>query len=580
MLFRALGIFLTLLVLCTVSFAQDTDLEFTLDVTAKTVALANIFKPNVDLSGRGLHRDVTWPQEVAAPEALEAWQKEIGFPGFYRLKYNLWEIYQLSKNKSLQNKLQANYEKIIKAVSDAGGVVILNLFGTPAGLARVLDKKCPPSDLRAFKQLIKGVIRDLSCNKKYNIWYEVWNSADLGDFFLGRHQDYLNLYRAIAEAVKELKIETKMHIPIGGPSASSWFSSPEANTIATPENSLIYELIKFCYRNHLPLDFISWHGYSTDPLAEMMSTIYKKKSIITLIRDWLSYFRFDRNTILLVDEWNFDRPGNLLPERNENSYIAASYLLSRVKNAYEAGLDNQVYFCLEDFQANKEGIERNVGVFWFDPEYSGYKGAAKATYGAFKMLANLKGQLYSQGLNDDFVGLIATRSEDSFVILIYNYIDPELFTSYLSRNIATLAASDRKVILRLVKSGKIDKIKEGSLDIQELRVSPRIKSFLFKAKELNLKAKNLAANNRALKINFKNLEGAYLYERFNVDSSCALHCKFEPQEAKEITASPDFQEALILSPYSAQMIVLKKKPPEPEVKPTETQAGQEETKPQ
>jgi hypothetical protein len=61
--------------------------------------------------------------------------------------------------------------------------------------------------LKFFKELIKNYIRELSCNKRYNIWYEVWSAPDLDDFFLGRQQEYLNLYKAVAESVKELEEE-------------------------------------------------------------------------------------------------------------------------------------------------------------------------------------------------------------------------------------------------------------------------------------------------------------------------------------------------------------------------------------
>ncbi|MDD5238664.1 MAG: hypothetical protein PHU96_06890, partial [Candidatus Omnitrophica bacterium] len=181
------------------AFSQSSeDLEFTLDINSATTTLPKIFKPNIDLSGRGFHREVDWPQTAAAKEVIEKWQKEIGFNGIFRLQYNLWEIKQLSKNKNLQHRLLVNYENIIKKVSDAGGVVILNIFGTPAGLGEVLDKKSPPWDFKAFKELVKADIRYLSCFKKYNIWYEVWNAPDLDDFFLGRRQEYFNLYRAVA----------------------------------------------------------------------------------------------------------------------------------------------------------------------------------------------------------------------------------------------------------------------------------------------------------------------------------------------------------------------------------------------
>ncbi|MGB4521451.1 MAG: hypothetical protein WBI28_05930, partial [Candidatus Omnitrophota bacterium] len=300
-------------------FAQaPDDLELVIDVNSNTIATPSIFKPNIDFSGRGLNYQPGWPQELAAQEVLETWQKDIGFGGIYRIQYNLWEIYQLAKDKEKQDKLLANYEKVIKKISEAGGTVILNIYGTPAGLGKVLDRKSPFFDFRAFKELVKSHIKNLSCDKRYNIWYEVWNAPDLDDFFLGRKQEYLNLYRAVGESIKELEIETRLHIPVGGPSTSWWFQNSGGNTILTPERSLIYELIKFCYGYRLPLDFITWHAYSTDPKAEKEVIRYNKNAI-ALVRDWLTYFHFNRDTPLVIDEWNFDSGANVLPERGENS---------------------------------------------------------------------------------------------------------------------------------------------------------------------------------------------------------------------------------------------------------------------
>jgi hypothetical protein len=546
------------------SIAQEADLEFTLDATSNTIPLPKIFKPNIDLSGRGFHRELSWPQTTAAREVLDIWQKEIGFNGLYRLQYNLWEISQLSKNRQLQDKLLKNYEEIIKSVSSAGGVVILDIFGTPAGMGRVLDKKSPPRDLKAFKGLVKNIIEDLSCKKKYNIWYEAWSAPDLDDFFLGRKQEYLNLFHAVADSIKELRAQYKIHIPLGGPSVSWWFQNPDGNTIVTPEKSLIYELIRFCYQHHLPLDFISWHGYSSFPAPEKEATIYKK-SAITLIRDWLTYFHFDCNIPLIVDEWNYDRSANVLPERNEKAYILASYIPSRIKNMYEAGLDNQVYFCLEDFQANREGVVRNVGVFTFDPEYIEYKGAPKAAYNAFKMFGKLGSNLFAAKFNDDFVGVIPTKSDEGFALIIYNYIDPEIVNNYLSGNIANLNNAERKSLLNFIKSKKLDQIMQHQLDISALRLGNKVKTLLKKTQELNDKAQNFKTAERKIKINLKNLKENYSYQRYVIDSSCSLNCKFLPVEEKDLGAGELNQETLTLSPYSVQLVILKQKPKEPEV---------------
>lgn len=546
-------------------FAQESELEFTLDTNANTTALPKVFKPNIDLSGRGFHHEGSWPQALAAKEVVALWQKDIGFGGLYRLQYNLWEINQLAKDKETQDKLLVNYEKIIEEITNAGGTVILDIFGTPAGMGKVLDKKTPPWNLKAFKELIKSAIRELSCNKRYNIWYEVWNAPDLETFFLGRKQDYFNLYRVIAESINELEEETKIHIPLGGPSVSWWFQNVDGNTNFTPERSLIYELIKFCCHRRLPLDFISWHGYSTDPQVEKEATIYKKSNV-TLIRDWLSYFNFDRNTPLIVDEWNYDRNANAIRARTDQSYICASYIPSRIKNMSEAGIDFQLYFCLEDFQNNKEGVVRNVGIFSFDTEHSEYKGGPKVSYNVLKMLAALNSDMFASKINDEFVGLIATRSQDDIAILIYNYIDPEIAKNFLSRNIATLSGAERKMLLNIIKSGQLEKIILGEVDILKLRVTSRLKALLKKAQELNEKAKKFQESNRTLKLVIKKLKENYAYSRYSINSGCSLNCPFEPVESEDITtASGSYEEVLSIEPYSVNLLVLKNKPTVPSV---------------
>ncbi|MDD4899986.1 MAG: hypothetical protein PHG68_05290, partial [Candidatus Omnitrophica bacterium] len=119
-------------------FGQENNLEFALDVNSETIPLPAIFHPNIDLSGRGFSRQSIWPQELAAPEVLDTWQKDIGFGGLFRLQYDLWEIHEFAKNKNLQNKLLANYENTLQKITDSGGIAIVDIFGTPAGLGRIL----------------------------------------------------------------------------------------------------------------------------------------------------------------------------------------------------------------------------------------------------------------------------------------------------------------------------------------------------------------------------------------------------------------------------------------------------------
>ena len=543
-------------------FAQAPDeLEFNIDLNSPVTALPKIYKPGIDLSGRGIHRDISWPQTLAAKGIIETWQAEIGFTNIYRMQYNLWEIEQLAKDKEAKDKLLDSYETVIKKISDAGGVIILDLFGTPSGLGRVLDKNSAVHNLEAYKQLVKDIIRRLSCEKKYNIWYEVWNAPDLGDFFLGESSEYLNLYRIIGETVKELRQETKIHIPLGGPSTSCWFANTQPNDILTPEGSLIYELIKYCSSYKLPLDFISWHAYSSDPQLEKQLSIYAKP-FIKLIREWLSYFHFESNLPLIIDEWNFDVSSNISPKRGKQAYVAASFIPARLKNMQDAGLDYQTYFCLEDFWGNnKDGVSRNLGVFYFDgQERSDYKGAAKASYNTFRMLNLLGNELLPVPSTDEFTGIIPTRSQDYLAVLVYNYIDPQAAMNYLSREIVDLNSAERKYIINIVKSDRIEKILSGQLDLSTLRLPIKAKSMLSNTIELNNLFGKFSTTNRKIKISFKGSKDVYLLSRYIVDNSCSRDCAFKPSDEQEVDFSQGYTETMELTPYSVQLLVFKKKP--------------------
>ncbi len=543
--------------LVTAVYAQEEVLEFNLDVKSKTTSLPEIFSPGVDLSGRGYHRRMDWPYHLAAKEVLERWEKEISFKGLYRMYWNIWEIEQVKLDKPLKKMLLDNYESIIKSISEAGGRVILTLYGSPPGMGRALDKRSPPSNLKQWKVLIKDTIRYLSCEKKYNIWYEVWSAPDTEDFFLGVKKDYLNIYRMVAEAVRELEKEKKMEIFVGGPAVTWWFQNFNGNTILTPEQSLIYELIKFCSRRKLPLDFISWHAYSTDPKVEKEITSYNK-SISRLIRDWLLYFKFDENTPLIVDEWNFDTGSNLIEERGKKSYIAASFIPPRLKSMHEAGIDYQIFFSLEDFQNNKEGIKTNRGIFYYDPEYSTYRGKAKAMYNVFLMLNSLGNQIFNLRLTDEFVGTLATKKSEDLIILIWNYIDPFLARNHISRNIALLSDKEQGTILGMINSGKFDKLLEGGLSLKDLNLGDKLKTLLKEAIELHNQAENYKDKARHIRINLSNIEGDYLYQRYSMNSSCTMDCSSLPVEEEELNINEVYQKMLELEPYSAHLIILKK----------------------
>lgn len=530
-------------------FAQTEDLNYSLDINSNTASLPKIFSSNIDLSGKGISADKTWSQTLASKELVEQWNKEISNSQIYRMQFNLWESQQLTKEE--QDKFIDNYANLIKNLNDKGAIVLLDFFGTPQGMGKVLDKKSVPADYSQYKQLVKQYIREFSCNRKLKIWYEVWTAPDLEEFFLGTTQDYLLLYKNVAEAVNELEAETKADILIGGPSVSWWFRTLEDNSIITPESSLIYELIKFCYQHKLPLDFISWHAYSTDPKAEKENTKYNRNPA-ELIRPWLSYFNFDENIPLIVDEWNYDNGLNLSPEREEKSHINASYIPSRLKNMAESGIDYQVFFSLQDFQDNSELVNRNVGVF-------SNKNAAKSLFNVFKMISALGQNMFvsSAKFSDDFVGVVATKQDSDICVLVYNYIDSEAAKNFISKNIAFLNEKEREIVVDIVRTDKWGKILNKNLDFTGLSLTGKLTSMLNKAVEINDKSKKFISSNRTLQFELKNMKEDYSYQRYVVDSACSSSCNFVPFEEKELELKDSYQWPINVTPYSVNLLVFK-----------------------
>ena len=109
-----------------------------------------------------------------------------------------------------------------------------------------------PRDLKEWTAYIKSFVRYLLNRygeEEVAQWYfEVWNEPDLyHPFFKGTQEDYFELYRATANAIKEVCPALR----VGGPatSASHW----------------IGDFVRFCRENDVPVDFISTHQYAGDP---------------------------------------------------------------------------------------------------------------------------------------------------------------------------------------------------------------------------------------------------------------------------------------------------------------------------
>lgn len=108
----------------------------------------------------------------------------------------------------------------------------------------------PPRNWQDWHDMVQAFTEH--CVKRYGPaevrgWkFEVWNEPNIS-FWAGSQQEYFELYRQSALAIK--KVDAELHV--GGPS--------------TAQLGWIPELIQYCADHGVPLDFVSTHVYPNDP---------------------------------------------------------------------------------------------------------------------------------------------------------------------------------------------------------------------------------------------------------------------------------------------------------------------------
>ena len=108
----------------------------------------------------------------------------------------------------------------------------------------------PPADYEQWEALIKALTQHLvdryGCAEVRSWFFEVWNEPNLKFFWAGSREEYFKLYEHSARAIKSVDSQLR----VGGP--------------ATSVNAWIPDMLEFCRRTGIPLDFVSTHHYPTD----------------------------------------------------------------------------------------------------------------------------------------------------------------------------------------------------------------------------------------------------------------------------------------------------------------------------
>lgn len=177
-----------------------------------------------------------------------------------------------------------------------------------------------PEDIVKWANICTEVVRHYF--NEYGIrYYEIWNEPDQSAMWNGTLEQYYELYRVTAQAIRE---EFGEQVKIGGPA------------LATSTTETIGAFLKAI--DGYPLDFLSVHAYRNDP-EQYNSDQY------SVFKNMLAEHGYS-NALLILDEWNFvsgwdegslAESYRIISSNKSGAYIAAS-LIALQNSAVDAAL--------------------------------------------------------------------------------------------------------------------------------------------------------------------------------------------------------------------------------------------------
>ncbi|MBN2274000.1 MAG: glycoside hydrolase [Bacteroidales bacterium] len=264
----------------------------------------------------------------------------------------------------------------------------------------------PPKDYEKWEALIRNLTQHFT--ERYGVdevktWYfEVWNEPNLSPgFWTGTQEEYFKLYEYSAKAVKSVHPEYR----IGGPATAGAAWEPE--------------LIDFCVKNDVPIDFISTHAYGVDQgyLDEYgnSGTVLAPQEFavsgdVLRSRDEISGSPMP-GLELHYTEWSSSyTPSDPI----HDSYHGTAYILQKIKQV-GAAANSMSYWVFTDIF--EESSPR------FEPFHGGFglltiQGINKPAFYAYQFLNRL-GKIELS--NDDPTSLVCKDSKGNLQVLAWDY---------------------------------------------------------------------------------------------------------------------------------------------------------------
>lgn len=277
----------------------------------------------------------------------------------------------------------------LDAVLASGAQPVLSLGLTPALLSPTGAEHAPPSDLRAWRELVTATVRHVNGERQLGVRYwEVWNEPNLSGFWSGSFQDYAHLYDVTAAAV----VAADPTARVGGPATSG-------------HEYWVRALIEHVAVSRARLDFVSWHTYHIRPV--MLA------NQVALVRRELARHPRLRDTELMVTEWSLHSDFGARAGYVSDTHVMAAYAAAVVHTLVDARVDQALFFEAVDGQPPPgQSTWGRWGALTYD-------GQPKPVYHALMALNRLHDGRLPATSSDPRLGMLVTRAGDRLALLVW-----------------------------------------------------------------------------------------------------------------------------------------------------------------
>jgi hypothetical protein len=515
--------------------------------------------------------------------AGEILRKEIDHFGLIRISIEP----VLSNSLNLKDYVArlSQYDKAVQEIAQKDGNVILLIAKVPrwfssnpstraTGSGWRVFAASPPKDYSKWAEVVYHTVDHFNNKLGLDLFYEIWSEPDNPNkhFWLGTQKQFLELYKHTVLGAKRADPKAK----VVAPSVLSWYGSIDSNVKQGEKpdlrTSLIYDLIRFSAKTplpelnmaRLPLDFISYHIFQTEPSDIHVS--------VGQINKWLEQFEY-QNTRLIISEWN----GR---DHTHDSLDNAAYYLAMLNNMYKNGIYLQSFASLQDFHSGMElkppkEFHQDFGLI--TREFA----IKKPVYNAFCMLNQLSDTRIKTSVgNSQTIEAIATKDTDKVSILLWNYTPPPI--KAVLRYLKSLGYSKDSFKKLNISKRDIKKFIKERKSPKNLSLPKDVKNDLNEARKLFLKQKKLLESCMAVRLAIENMPyDSFKYERYLIDSThsnsfyhyekAKAEGKSEEQAIKEAMAHQHLEKVeekilkkndniptIPLEPYSTSLIILEK----------------------